>query len=217
MPPDARDDTPDRDDPASPAGGMALAECLARLAAGDLEARSRILELTSARLRILAHRMLARFPNVRRWEDTDDVFQNAALRLHRALARPGGPPRCVMALAATELRRELLDLARRHAGPWSQAAHHATNVIRAAEGSAVGRHDEQAVVPDEGLERWSLFHEAIDGLPPALREVFDLVWYVGADQKTIAGLLGCSERTVKSRWRDARVAVRAALEAAPPA
>jgi DNA-directed RNA polymerase specialized sigma24 family protein len=81
----------------------------------------------------------------------------------------------------------------------------------------VGRHDEQAVVPDEGLERWSLFHEAIDGLPPALREVFDLVWYVGADQKTIAGLLGCSERTVKSRWRDARVAVRAALEAAPPA
>jgi RNA polymerase sigma-70 factor (ECF subfamily) len=122
-----------------------------------------------------------------------------------------------MALAATELRRELLDLARRHAGPWSQAAHHATNVIRAAEGSAVGRHDEQAVVPDEGLDRWSLFHEAIDGLPPALREVFDLVWYVGADQKTIAGLLGCSERTVKSRWRDARMAVRAALEAAPPA
>jgi RNA polymerase sigma-70 factor (ECF subfamily) len=161
--------------------------------------------------------MLARFPNVRRWEDTDDVFQNAALRLHRALARPGGPPRSLMALAATELRRELLDLARRHAGPWSQAAHHATNVIRAAEGSAVGRHDEQAVVPDEGLDRWSLFHEAIDGLPPALREVFDLVWYVGADQKTIAGLLGCSERTVKSRWRDARMAVRAALEAAPPA
>ena len=154
---------------------------------------------------------------MRRWEDTDDVFQNAALRLHRALARPGGPPRSVMALAAAELRRELLDLARRYAGPWSQASHHATNVIRVAEGSAVERHDEQAVVPDEGIERWTLFHEAIDGLPPDLREVFDLVWYVGADQKTIAGLLGCSERTVKSRWRDARVAVRAALGAAPPA
>ena len=33
-----------------------------------------------------------------------------------------------------------------------------------------------------------------------------------ADQKTIAGLLGCSERTVKSRWREVREAVRAALD-----
>ena len=78
------------------------------------------------------------------------------------------------------------------------------------------RHDEQAVVPDEGIERWTLFHEAIDGLPPDLREVFDLVWYVGADQKTIAGLLGCSERTVKYRWRSAREAIRAALDGQSP-
>lgn len=217
MPPDATDDTPDRAAmPPSSGEAAALAACLARLAAGDLEARSGILELTAARLRVLAHRMLARFPNVSRWDDTDDVFQNAALRLHRALARPGGPPRSVMALAAAELRRELLDLARRYTGPLSQASHHATNVIRGAEGIAVGRYDEGAVAPDEGLDRWSAFHEAIDGLPPLLREVFDLVWYVGADQKTIAGLLGCSERTVKTRWRDAREAVRAALEAAPP-
>lgn len=209
-----------------PEGGVAsrrepepgeLAACLARLAGGDPAARGRIVELVSVRLRLLARRMLARFPNVRRWDDTDDVTQNAALRLHRALARPGGPPRSVMALAAAELRRELLDLARRYAGPRSHAAHHATNVIRAGGGTVVGRHDELAPAPDDGLERWSRFHEAIDGLPPAQREVFELVWYLGTDQRTVAETLGCSERTVKSRWREARDSVRASLESAPPA
>ena len=53
-------------------------------------------------------------------------------------------------------------------------------------------------------------------MPAELREVFHLVWYLNADQKTIAELLGCSERTVKSRWREAREAVRAALDGHSP-
>ena len=48
------------------------------------------------------------------------------------------------------------------------------------------------------------------------REIFQLVWYLGADQKTIASLLDISERTVKSRWREAREAVRAALGGQAP-
>jgi RNA polymerase sigma factor (sigma-70 family) len=66
------------------------------------------------------------------------------------------------------------------------------------------------------LDRWTLFHEAIAALPDDEREVFQLVWYLGADQKSAATLLGCSERTVKSRWRAAREAVRAALDGLPP-
>ena len=66
---------------------------LDRLASGDLEARDRIIEITSGRLRILASRMLSRFPSVRRWEDTDDVFQNAVMRLHRPLTKPYERPR----------------------------------------------------------------------------------------------------------------------------
>ncbi len=59
----------------------ALAECLQRLERGDLSSRDRIIELCSDRLRDLAHRMLGRYPGVRRWEDTDDVFTR---RLSRA-------------------------------------------------------------------------------------------------------------------------------------
>jgi RNA polymerase sigma-70 factor (ECF subfamily) len=97
----------DSDDTISPE----FAACLKQLADGDLSARDRIIELVASRLHALAHRMLGRFPGVRRWEDTDDVFQNAAMRLHRALAAMQfESPRSIMALAATQLHRELIDL-----------------------------------------------------------------------------------------------------------
>lgn len=196
-----------------------LQSCLQRLAAGDLTARDTIIELCSTRLRVLASRMLSRFPNVRRWDDTDDVFQNAAMRLHRALGQlPIDSPRTIMALAATQIHRELIDLARRHAGPQSFAANHATNPGHQPDSSTrdTPGHIAAAPAPAEPLERWTHFHDAIAALPAELREVFHLVWYLDADQKTIAGLLGCSERTVKTRWRDAREAVRHALDGEAP-
>jgi len=182
-----------------------LSACLDRLAAGDLSARDRIIEVAGERLRLLARRMLARFPNVRRWDDTDDVFQNAALRLHRALGEvQPESPRSIMALAATQLHRELIDLARRYAGPMSFAANHGTTApVRPpgsdTTGSVPSSPVEAAPDDDESLDRWTLFHEAIGGLPGELREVFHLVWYLGVDQKSIATLLDCSERTVKTR------------------
>lgn len=198
----------------------ALATALARLAAGDMAARDTIIELVAGRLRSLAHRMLARFPNVRRWDDTDDVFQNAALRLHRSLGQMAlTEPRSVIAMAATELHRELLDLARRHAGPMSYAANHGTNVLpAAARGDHEGeRYVDRAATCDEALDRWTAFHRAVEELAPPQREVFDMVWYLGCDQKTVAAALGCSERTVKSRWKEAREAVRDRLDGDPPA
>lgn len=190
---------------------------LDRLSAGDLAARDRIIEITSGRLRVLASRMLSRFPLVRRWDDTDDVFQNAIMRLHRALAEvQPDSPRAIMALAATQLHRELIDLARRYRGPMSFEANHATQIPDRPDASEPPGPIDRAATADESLDRWSAFHDVIERLPTDQREVFHLVWYLGADQKTIARLLGCSERTVKSRWRAAREAVRAALDGQPP-
>jgi DNA-directed RNA polymerase specialized sigma24 family protein len=185
------------DDPPLP---PTVADCLLDLAAGDDSARARILELCSERLRLLAHRMLNRFPAVRRWEDTDDVFQNAALRLYRCLGE-----------VSIESPRELIDLARHHSGPMAFGGNHATGVLP-LEDESNSRHP-AATPADAGtsVDRWSLFHEAIAQLPAEQREVFQLVWYLGADQQSIANLLGCSVRTVKSRWREAREGVKAAL------
>jgi RNA polymerase sigma factor (sigma-70 family) len=187
----------------------AITGCLARLAAGDPRAREEILEVCMARLHVIASRMLANFPSVRRWNDTGDILQGGLVRLHRALAdvRPT-TDRDLLALATTQMHRELLDLARKYAGPRSHAAHHDTNSIR---GDINLQQTDLASTIDPELERWEAFHEAVEGLPPEEREVFRLVWYFGCDQQQVAATLGCSTRTVKRHWQAARQAVAAAL------
>ena len=62
-----------------------LQNWVARIRAGDAGARDELLRAVCGRLERLARAMLPRYPSVRRWEETADVFQNAALRLMRAL------------------------------------------------------------------------------------------------------------------------------------
>jgi hypothetical protein len=87
---------------------------------------------------------------------------------------------------------------------------------RASAPATGARFVDLASASDPLLDRWTRFHEAIAALPEEERELFHLVWYMGADQNTIADLLECSPRTVKSRWRVAREKVRAALGGQSP-
>src|SRR5687767_11441693 len=85
---------------------------LARLRAGDQDARNELVRATQTRLESLARRMLRKFPGVIRWAETDDVFQGAVVRLLRALEKVDvANTRGFMSLAATQIRRELIDLA----------------------------------------------------------------------------------------------------------
>src|SRR5947209_2117063 len=92
--------------------------CLERLRAGDPSARDELFRQAGGRLERLARRMLRDFPGVRRWAQTGDVLQSALVRLLRALAevRPASA-REFLGLAAEQIRRELLDLARHYYGP----------------------------------------------------------------------------------------------------
>src|SRR4051794_30107707 len=86
--------------------------------AGDSAALDALLRHTGDRLTRLAHRMLGEFPRVRRWTETADIVQNASLRLVQALrAVQPDSPRAFFALAALQIRRELIDLARHFHGP----------------------------------------------------------------------------------------------------
>jgi len=195
-----------------------ITQCLADLRAGNDAAREKILEICDGRIRALAHRLLGRFARVRRWDNTDDVAQNAALRLYRALSQTiPDTPRGLMGLMASQIQRELLDLARKHAGPMSYAANHGTNVQDEAEGPV--QYIDNAPDPGDGcdeeipLERWEAFHAAVESLQADLREVFQLVWYLDVDRKTAAETLGLSARTLDRRWQEARAAVRQAMNA----
>jgi RNA polymerase sigma-70 factor (ECF subfamily) len=208
----------DERDDSSAADPERLASCLERLAAGDDAARDEILELCQERLRILSHRLLGKFARVRRWDNTDDVAQNAAMRLHRALGQTvPESPRGLMGLMATQIQRELIDLARKHAGPQSWASNHDTNA--GLEGRAAECRVEEAASNDAAreeipIERWEEFHAAIEALPGDLREVFRMVWYLGLDRESAAAAMGCSIRTLGRMWQEARERVREALEQA---
>src|ERR1051326_1878602 len=102
---------------------------LERLRAGDLAARDELLRSVCPRLEHLARKMLRRYPSVQRWAETDDVLQNALLRLLRALQEVWpSSTREFLGLAAAQMRRELLDLARHFYGPQGEGAHHASQV-----------------------------------------------------------------------------------------
>lgn len=190
--------------------------CLRDLAAGDDSARHRILEACDRRLRALSHRLLGGFRRVRRWDDTDDVSQNAAIRLYRALGDTvPASARDLLGLMALQIQRELLDLARKHAGPTSFAANHETNVRFGDDGPVF--FVEEAAAPEAGAGdhlhgRWEAFHAAVESLPPEQREVFRLVWYLGLEQDEAATTLGCSSRTVRRHWKEAKDRIRAALD-----
>jgi len=89
--------------------------CLDRVRGGGEAARGELLRRACERLRNLARKMLRGYPNVRRWEQTDDVVQGAAVRLHWALRQMTvETSRGFFRLAALNIRRELLDLAKRY-------------------------------------------------------------------------------------------------------
>jgi RNA polymerase sigma-70 factor (ECF subfamily) len=192
-----------------------LRNLLERIQEGDLAARDELLRGSCARLEQLACKMLRGFPGVHRWADTDDVLQNAVLRLLRALReiQPDNT-REFFGLAAVQIRRELLDLARHFFGPEGEGANHASRTALA--GSSDGAWDPIDRRFDvEDLQRWCDFHQEVDGLPPEEREVVSLVFYHGWTQAQIAELCQISERTVRRRWEAALVKLHQILHEDP--
>ncbi len=176
---------------------------LARYHAGDAAALDDLLHHAGARLQLLARQMLRRFPRVRRWTQTDDVLQGALLRLLRAVqaVRPA-TARAFFGLAAEQVRRELLDLARHYYGAEGPGTHHATpNPARTGGMLACDRPDRT----DEpgALAEWCELHRHIASLPAELREVMDLLYYQGLTQPVAAAVLSVTVRTVQRRWQAA--------------
>jgi RNA polymerase sigma-70 factor (ECF subfamily) len=178
---------------------------LDRMQAGDEEAVHGLIDHALERLRRLARKMLRGYPAVQRWEQTDDVLQNAVLRLQRSLAQVRVESvRGFFSLAAEHIRRELIDLARHYYGPQGQGAHHASG--RGDGGGGLPLHDRPDSSDDPArLAQWSEFHRQAEALPAEEREVFHLVWYHNLSHAEAALLLHVTERTVRRRWRAARM------------
>jgi RNA polymerase sigma factor (sigma-70 family) len=191
---------------------------IARLKTGDDQARKELINLATERLTRLSRKMLRGFQRVKRWEATDDVVQNALMRLYRTLADVQ-PATAVdfYRLAATNIRRELLDLAKHYYGPQGLGANYATIEGNADQKPGVAERPGATSAEDDGrLEAWAKFHEQVEQLADEDKEVFDLLWYQQLSQAEAAQLLNVSERTVKRRWASARLKLHEALGGQSP-
>jgi RNA polymerase sigma factor (sigma-70 family) len=190
-----------------------------RLRAGDETARAELLRCSCDRLAELTRRMLRRYERIRRWEQTDDVVQNVAMRLYRTLesVTPENT-RDFFRLASLNIRRELLDLAKHYYGPHGQGTLHTSKRGGSdGEGQPPGESDPPDLTQDpDRLDAWSEFHRQVDALPDDLREAFDLIWYQELPRAEAADLLGVSERTLMRRWQEARIALFDALDGRLP-
>jgi len=186
---------------------------LRQLRAGDDQARKELLNCACQRLTHLTRKMLKGFGRVKRWEQTDDVVQNALLRLYRSLAevQPAGAVEFYR-LAAVNIRRELLDLAKHYYGPRGLGANYASIAKGPDQSQAEPAFDQPAAGDDPGrLAAWTAFHAQVEQLPAEEKEVFDLLWYQELSQAEAAALLQVSERTIKRRWAAARLRLHESL------
>jgi RNA polymerase sigma factor (sigma-70 family) len=185
-----------------------LQEWLRRLQGGDRAAEDELLRCVRGRLERLTRKMLNRRPGLRRWVEADDVLQNALLRMVRNLRqlRPDSV-RDFFGVAAEQIRRELIDLTLHYFGARGCGVHE-TGDPRADDPSKTGL--ERAATGDDSddLEKWCAFHEAVESLPTAEREVVGLVFYHGWTQARVAELFGVTERTVRRQWHAALIALR---------
>ena len=127
------------------------------------------------------------------------MFQDAMLRLHRSLrdVKPNSVGQ-FFALAATEIRRTLLDMARHYFGPAGPGTHQHVGLDTAS-------HEPY------GPQQWAEFYEVLDTLPEAERAIVDLLWFEGLTQAEAAIALGVNERTIRRRWYSARFLLHKAL------
>jgi RNA polymerase sigma factor (sigma-70 family) len=202
---------------------IGIQACLARLRDHDASARDELIALACQRLTVLASKLLNRYERLRRFEQTDDVAQNAALRLHRALAdvQPRDPAE-FFGLAALKIRQELQDLTRHYFGREGQAAPrapdrspaHAISDRLGADDQSTGSRLEagDSTYDPAQLAQWTEFHRVVESLPDKERQVVDLLFYHGLSQAEAADVLAVDASTVKRRWRSARLALHDLLK-----
>jgi RNA polymerase sigma-70 factor (ECF subfamily) len=177
-------------------------ELLERHRQGDKSARGELLDYAGESLRKLIKKIYHRDDQLHRWELTDDVRQNLAIRLLQALdeVKPESALH-FFRLANQHIRWTLRDLAKHYYGPYGMGSHHDTDKD-----------------PLEGPDRrqdsdfdWDRFDGALNALSEEEQNVFNLCEFEELPLTKVAKELEMSYGTVKIRYRTARLKLWEAL------
>jgi RNA polymerase sigma factor (sigma-70 family) len=196
----------------SPFKTPTLHDLLDRMRVGDTAAVDELLRRVCGRLERLARKMLRKFPKVSGWAETGDVLQSAVLRLLRALraVRPSST-RDFYGLAAEQMRRELLDLARHFRRRGSNQTDPSPD-----DSQADDRDPPDPAPGPADLDRWTRFHQEVEQLSIKERETVGLLFYHNWKQADAAKLLQVNEKTIRRWWQSALRKLRHVLQEESP-
>ncbi len=151
------------------------------------QARNELIEHSHRRMKAMCHKMFFSSLKSSGVVDWEDVYQEAALKLWKALAdaKPDSV-RQYFGLATKKIQEVSKDMCRKYVRdlPELTAADASHSPVTAA--------------------MWTEFHEKVKALDDDLRETFELLWYHGLTQKEAAAILEVDESTVKRRYGRAK-------------
>lgn len=166
---------------------------LVKTRGGDLEAFEELVRVCEPRLLRTALRI------TRHLEDAQDATQEAFLRLYRSRGRFDDRRPLEPWLLKIVVNEALALIARR---PPSSTA-----PLEAAPSSSLATRSTPSRSFEEN-ELATILEDALDLLPPRLRAVFALRDMEGLSTREIAGILGCTQITVRRHSAEARSRVR---------
>lgn len=172
-----------------------------RANAGDANARHDLVAHAYDRLCKLAARIMAEsFPALKDHHEVNSIVHETWIRLDQALDKTQPPTVAdFFRFAAYKIRHVLLDM----------VAKYRVRVQREVLGRSDALNDGGARSPENmgnttydprKLAEWTQFHQRVESLDPAQREVFEMHFYLDIPQSEIATLLELHPRKVSYLW-----------------
>ncbi|MCA9048198.1 MAG: sigma-70 family RNA polymerase sigma factor [Planctomycetaceae bacterium] len=174
--------------------------------AGDSDAKAELLKYAEGRLRKLVRRIVSG-DRIRRHHNSDEILQEALIRLWRSLDRV--PPDTVeefLSFSARQIRWAVQDFVRRLKRKSERPPEISlTNamIVDARTGDRIREHPESG--PDAAelvmcAETWQRFYERAEQLPETDREIFDLIWVHQLSCDEAGKQRGVTAEAIRKRW-----------------
>ncbi len=180
---------------------------------GDTAARDELVNSVFQRLNGLCQKLLGKFPGVAAYEQTGDVMGEVWPKLLKELARKDFKDSAhFFAFSAALIRNVLIDLLRKHYGRNGKGLREAAAQEKpnAEERHVAVLEGEDTDTPARNAMRREI-HHIIHCLPSPHQEMFNLRFYHGLKELECAEVLNVDARTVRRRWRRAKLALAAEL------
>jgi len=181
----------------------------------EAELLSRLM-MIDKRLRLAVRRAIQSNPKLQRWVTEDDLKQEVLLRLIKACRVTAiADDAHFIHLMLLQLRRSIIDFHRKLFGPNGWAVNLKTDPKAVRVNQATMQEHPRNLITHGApvtIEEWIDFHESVETLPEAEKAVFEMFFYGGFTDYEIAGILGCSDRTVRRHWMKARVSLQRLID-----